>query len=43
MELAASQTANITAITAARDAVKELATKFNTLLAELRAAGVLAP
>lgn len=43
MELATSQTANITAITAARDAVKELAAKFNTLLAELRTAGILTP
>ncbi len=41
MELAACETANITAITALRDAVKELSTKQNALLAELRLAGVL--
>lgn len=42
MELAASQTANITAITASRDAVKELATKLNALILSLRNAGVIA-
>ena len=39
MELAASQTANITAITAARDAVKELATKVNAIIASMVAHG----
>lgn len=41
MELATSQSANITAITAARDGLKELATKVNAILAALRTAGII--
>jgi hypothetical protein len=40
-ELTTAQTANRTAIIALTDAVKELSTKQNTLLARLRLAGII--
>lgn len=42
-QLAAKQNVDRTAVIALTDAVKELSTKINTLLAELRIVGVIAP